>query len=748
MSRDDPEVEAPGWPTCIADGCLGIRVEGDQACLAHLTSEARQAVLDALAPGAEVNLQGTLIDSELLSAVLARLHDKDGSLRFGPSSFERAQFEDDTEFKGVLFDGATSFEKATFLKCANFDGAKFTSTAWFKESHFVGDASFRGLLTSPEWLHGARFDKAVFEGKVDFEKAQLLSTAWFVRVHFCKYASFKAAQFTGSVKFESVQFSDEARFDEARFSGVISFNGCRFQAVWFSKARFSSTTIFGVSFRARFDGQATFDGAEFLGSVSFANVTFANHASFQGVNFAGHAGFDDTAFPWGAKFIEAKFNKGARFHRAQFNGLAYFTGAEFSGDRWFEETEFFLEGDAAVEHRDVKTQFERARFTEAGKFGPLLTVNPLVLDDATFEDITQIAVTGSEISCLRVSFNEQLIFRLRFADIVLDGTNFAKPAVFAFVGDELLDERRMRQEGQSSKPRILSLRQVDASTLTLMDLDLSACLFQDASNLDKLRIQGPPAFAPSPGPWRLRVGRRCIPVWQRWSRRQTLAEEHHWRAPQPTSATPPIPSAQPRLIKPGWHSPTTVTPPFVHERTHQQARRLQPDHLAVIYRTLRKAEEDTKNEPGAADFYYGEMEMRRNAEGISWAERLILRLYWLISGYALRAWRSIATLAAIILLGAVAFAFWGFPAPEATFRPVGINVNGSVIYQREPADLTSGIEQLPDAIRFSAQSATALLRGPDRTLTPLGEWIEILLRFLGPLLLGLAVLSVRGRVKR
>ena len=35
--------------------------------------------------------------------------------------------------------------------------------------------------------------------------------------------------------------------------------------------------------------------------------------------------------------------------------------------------------------------------------------------------------------------------------------------------------------------------------------------------------------------------------------------------------------------------------------------------IAGIYRDLRKGLEDAKNEPGAADFYYGEMEMRRLA---------------------------------------------------------------------------------------------------------------------------------------
>ena len=59
--------------------------------------------------------------------------------------------------------------------------------------------------------------------------------------------------------------------------------------------------------------------------------------------------------------------------------------------------------------------------------------------------------------------------------------------------------------------------------------------------------------------------------------------------------------------------------------------------IAGIYRDLRKGLEDVKNEPGAADFYYGEMEMRRLAGpkptgapaasrggAPSWAERALL----------------------------------------------------------------------------------------------------------------------------
>lgn len=77
----------------------------------------------------------------------------------------------------------------------------------------------------------------------------------------------------------------------------------------------------------------------------------------------------------------------------------------------------------------------------------------------------------------------------------------------------------------------------------------------------------------------------------------------------------------------------------------------------------------------------------------------------------------------MVLLAGGVFALWGFDPP-------------------------GGPDELPDAIRFSAQAAAALLRDPDRTLTPLGEWLHLGVRLVGPVLLGLTVLSIRGRVKR
>jgi hypothetical protein len=54
-----------------------------------------------------------------------------------------------------------------------------------------------------------------------------------------------------------------------------------------------------------------------------------------------------------------------------------------------------------------------------------------------------------------------------------------------------------------------------------------------------------------------------------------------------------------------------------------------------------------------------------------------------------------------------------------------------------------------DAAFQAVESATSLLRPtPARSFTPVGKAIEIGLRLLGPVVLGLAILSVRGRLKR
>jgi hypothetical protein len=236
------------------------------------------------------------------------------------------------------------------------------------------------------------------------------------------------------------------------------------------------------------------------------------------------------------------------------------------------------------------------------------------------------------------------------------------------------------------------------------------------------------------------------PAGWRWTKRETLADEHDWRLDY--GAT-------------GWGREETQLPKLPDL---QQPAPPHPDEIAAVYRALRKGREDGKDEPGAADFYYGEMEMRRHARRLdarqAWKDRelgrwiasateqAILTFYWLVSGYGLRAWRALATLLVVILLAAVGFAFWGFGTPQEPPRPVRIDPAGNLVYAQPPAVRPAGIDELPNAIRYSAESATTLLRGPGQPLTPTGWTLHLIVRLLGPVLLGLVILSIRGRVKR
>lgn len=139
-----------------------------------------------------------------------------------------------------------------------------------------------------------------------------------------------------------------------------------------------------------------------------------------------------------------------------------------------------------------------------------------------------------------------------------------------------------------------------------------------------------------------------------------------------------------------------------------------PDRLAGQYRSLRKSFEDSKNEAEAGDFYYGEMEMRRHSFETFKAEKTILWFYWLLSGYGQRASRAIAALFVVVAVVTTLLTVWGQDFGMAARIAVG-----AVVFRDDQTELTAA-----------------------------GEWTVLTARFLGPVLLALAVLAVRARVKR
>jgi hypothetical protein len=143
-----------------------------------------------------------------------------------------------------------------------------------------------------------------------------------------------------------------------------------------------------------------------------------------------------------------------------------------------------------------------------------------------------------------------------------------------------------------------------------------------------------------------------------------------------------------------------------------------------LCRALRKGREDNKDEPGGADFYYGEMEMRRHDPLKPRAERLVLWLYWLVSGYGLRAWRALAAVAVVIGLFGVGFSRAGFHHPHPSQAVSWLYALQATVSLERKAHQMSGQRTLP------------------------GELLRVGLRLTGPVLLGLALLSIGARVKR
>ncbi len=480
------------------------------------------------------------------------------------------------------------------------------------------------------------------------------------------------------------------------------------------RATFEDEAVFD---NATFEDEAVFSGATFKDKASFSFATFKGRARFDGVTFERWTGFGRAIFEGWAGFDGVTFEGTARFKRATFKHYAVFSGATFEGEAVFSFTTF-----------EDEAWFGGATFEQARQLGPMLVRKQLRLDQAVFKQRIQIEVGAAAVCCQRVRFPSGVQLRLRWASVVLDDADLAGPSILAGIPPfPELDEGRFARawarlpppHDDGARPRLLSVRSADLVGLTMSNVDLRACRFLGAHNLDKLRIEGQPLLARARG--RRRTGRL------------TLAEEHYWRDQAPRHRR-------------GWYPSACQLPAWAGL---EPANRPSPAQIAGLYRELRRGREDSKDEPGAADFYYGEMEMRRHAAPWWSVERVLLTLYWLVSGYALRAWRALAALLLMIVVAAGLFATVGFKSPDSPrFVPVRVSSTGALVYQQQPVQRPSAWRQMPAALGYSAEVATSLLRGPERPVTAAGAWTQAVLRWLGPLLFGLALLSLRGRVKR
>ncbi|WP_329472913.1 pentapeptide repeat-containing protein [Streptomyces sp. NBC_01723] len=701
---------APSWPHCAygADpavdsvGCRGIHVPGHTACLAHLADAHRDAYLAGLTPGASIDHRGTTLTEPLLNALLNALRDPaTGDVRLGGAMFESATFEGDAGFRSATFEGGAVFRSATFEGGAMFQLATFGGAAMFESATFGGDAVFQ-LATFESY---AGFRSATFKGDAGLVSATFKGYAVFRSATFEGDAGFESATFERGAGFESATFKGDAGFESATFKGYAVFRSAAFEGdAMLQSATFKADAIFES---ATFKGYAGFQLAAFEAGAGFRSATFGDYAGFESAIFKGEAGFQLAAFKGGAGFQLAAFEGGAGFRSAVFEGYAGFESAIFKGD--------------AV--------FESATFEEADQFGPLVCAGRVVLSGAKFGGPVTLSFAARRLECRRTRWSSTAEIRLRcttvdFAHAVFEYplTIAAEPAPFVLTNGLQLSEDSLSNL-TGSEVRVASLRGVDAAHLVLADLDLSGCLFSGTVHLDQIRLEGACTFDTAPTPvWRI-----WPPV--RFTERRVLAEEHHWRA------------SQPRAVR-GWNVAVLG------------AGRAGPLQLAPVYRALRKAFEDGKHEPGAADFYYGEMEMRRRAGDIPRSERGLLTAYWALSGYGLRSSRALAWLGAAMVLTVVMLMAVGLAqeTPKQTATGTVPDGGGKVTFEIDKDDPKNPTgdrftgERFEKALNVTLNSVVFRSSGQD--LTTAGTYIEMTSRLSEPVLLGLAVLAIRNRVKR
>lgn len=564
----------------------------------------------------------------------------------------------------------------------------------------------------------ADFRGATFAEAADFRKAVFAKDANFHQSVFDQGANFHGVAFNQNAHFYQVIFGKDANFQEVDFRQNAHFYGTAFkQDVYFYRTVFNrDTRFYGAVFaqntnfhEAAFNQNADFGRVTFTQSVDFSKAVFNQNVDFSGVAFLEGANFHEVAFNQDAHFSRAVFTEGANFYGVVFTGDADFHGVVFTKHAGFYRTTFAQ-----------NAGFDGAVFSEQGVFAEsrLLggtafqcAAGALVFDRTEVQ--VELGVEGpvGKLSLVRLRSQGRVVLRLRGSVVDAAYAACAGPLTVHALARPFTTISEAHLSDPDGGVRMLSLQGVDAERIVLTDVDLTACQFAGVQRLDQIVLDG-----------------RCVFPRDRQGNRQVLAEEHYWRA-----------SLGGRASR-GW----TAAPEGVEV--------VGPERVQVLYRQLRKAFEEGKNEPGAADFYYGEMEMRRAAARTDRRpDRWLLFLYWATSGYALRAWRALACLVVVVALTVIALTLWGFPVKGKDLKadgtltaPTGAQPIVVTVHQNKPIRKLD--ERIGKAVEITLNAV--IFRAPDAELTDPGKYINLAARLLGPLFLGFSLLAIRNRVKR
>lgn len=709
-----------------ATQCHGQRVPPSSKCLEHLDDGGLEVYLSGLYPGADIEHRGTRVSGGNLRKILTSITDPtSGRPTFGTARFDSAKFSADVNFGSSDFKGLAVFQAAHFEGLANFARVEFNRNADFRQSNFKRKTSF----VKCSFGRAARFEDVDFAGSVVMNEAKFKGSARFERAVFDGRSHFIGAQFSQQVGFRDAVFNGDTHFSSVTFARDAQFGQVVFEkSAWFGKCQFEGLAAFVA---AQFKGGVRGERCIFSGPAQFDNSKFGANAEFEGAKFKVAARFGGARFSGQAQFKKASFEGSVSFRFASFVGAATFSGTLFAGTAGFDSATF-----------DSGAKFDQASFSLATHLGPMVCLGTLHWSGAEFSKPITIEMAAPRVRFRRTRFDSAATIKVRYAAVDLTDatmsspvTVIAHPTPFVTTGAsglERVSEARLIDQNVNEVASVISVRGVDVSHLVLTDVYLTDCEFSGAVQLDKIHLQGDYRFPAASTKWGRFLG---IPL-LRPTRRVTLAEEQYWRASRSSSTGS------------GWKTGSTSHNPDPDTFTPK------PRNLAATYRELRKSLEDSKNEPDAADFYYGEMEMRRHDETRPAAERVLLALYWLISGYGLRATRAFTALLIALCLASSAVMLLGLPSSSQPVRPSTSATEAVLDRKEKTPTLSLGVEikQRASWRRFEEANRANLnaifFRRSEVNLTTVGVYIQMVARLIVPTFFVLGVLAIRNRVKR
>lgn len=471
------------------------------------------------------------------------------------------------------------------------------------------------------------------------------------------------------INLAGTEINARIRFREREFDHYVELSGASvFEGMEYRRCKFNAGLI---ARHVRFDaGPPAFYQCTFKDSVD-VSYTQVHRVSF---------GFEECTFD--RSFNADGFSGGGLI----LSGCTVKGGASFKNSK----THLILNGaqlDGALDLSDSEcTGFggEGLIVRTANRLGPF-AVPLLHLARATFNARILIEVRAEVMNLSSAVFDQGGLIVVDRAVVHLEQVRLGGPL------------RVSGTVGSNHKPQILALRNADAGKMSFAHVDLSRCSFQGAHGLGTVEIESTVSFSSAP--------------WWVWGRR-FIADEFAWR------------SSAGRVHRVGWkladvHVGSALPKPTKGSSQPVLLQPLEADQVASIYRDLRRSLEAKSDMPGASDFYYGEMEMRRWSVDRPLLERILVWCYWLMSGYGLRAGRALVAWLFLVSIGAWGLCRFGFASSHTV----------------EHAVLSAIRAAIPG---FPTESS----------LTAEGQWIETGLRVFGAVFVALFLLAARSMVMR